>query len=143
MKVAIYTLAILMILAVSCSKPAGLTPIRTVEELDIGESKEIELTNGEMVNLTLLDISEVRDSLRNAIRSVDVKVSIDGEEFKLGSGNYLLPVEAGNVQIDCPIVSNYYSNSGGNSWGLSKDARFRLWPKGSAYMDPGTFVYPI
>ncbi len=139
----LFLFSVLIILVISCTYSNEMKPIRVTIELDIGESKEIELTNGEMVKLTLLDISEVRDSLRNAIRSVDVKVSIDGEEFTLGSGNYLLPVEAGNVQIDCPVVYNYYSNSGGNRWGLSKDARFRLWPKGSAYMDPGTFVYPI
>jgi len=133
----------LAILLASCGGPEDLSPIRVTTELDIGESKEIELTNGEMVKLTLLDICEVRDSLRNAIRSVDVKVSIDGEEFTLGSGNYLLPVEAGNVQIDCPVVKGYSSNTTKNRWGLSKDARFRLWPKGSDYMDPGTFVYPI
>ena len=91
----------------------------------------------------LLDISVVRDSLRNAIRSVKVKINVDDEEVTLGSGNYLLPVEVGNVQIDCPIVKDYYTNSGGDSWGLSKDARFRLWPKDSPFMEPGTFVYPI
>jgi len=93
--------------------------------------------------VTLIEISEVRDSLRNAIRAVEVKVKINGEECTLGSGNYHLPVEVGDVQIDCPVVKSYYSNSNGDRWGLSHDARFRLWPKGSSYMETGTLIYPV
>ncbi len=111
--------------------------------MDIGESQEITLTNGEKVELILHEIEEERDSLRNAIRGVNVTVSVNGEELTLGSGNYNLPVEVGGVQIDCPVVKNYYTNSNADRWGLTKDARFRLWPKGSSYMEPGTFVYPI
>jgi len=37
----------------------------------------------------------------------------------------------------------YYSNSHHDRWGLTKDARFRLWPKDSPFIEPGTFVYPI
>ncbi|MCK5137172.1 MAG: peptidoglycan DD-metalloendopeptidase family protein [Bacteroidales bacterium] len=143
MKSLILPLIILMNLVLSCTQPTGLTPIRAVIELDIGESEEITLNNGEKVRLTLMEIEVDLDSLRNAIRSVNVKVSVDGEEVCLGSGNYHLPVEVGNIQIDCPVVKNYYTNSNSDRWGLTKDARFRLWPKGSSYMDPGTFVYPV
>jgi murein DD-endopeptidase MepM/ murein hydrolase activator NlpD len=143
MKNSTLPMLILISLVLSCSRPSDLSPVRVAIELDIGESREIALTNGEMVNLTLIDINEVRDSLRHAIRAVKVKVSINGKEHTLGSGNYLLPVEVGNVQIDCPVVKNVYSNSNSNSWGLSKDARFRLWPKDSPFMETGTFMYPI
>ncbi len=139
----LFSMSALIILVLSCTDSNETKPIRVVTELDIGESSEIVLSNGEKVRLTLMEIGVVRDSIRNAIRSVDVKVSIDGEEVTLGSGNYLLPVEAGGVQIDCPVVKNYSINSSKNRWGLSKDARFRLWPKGSSFLKPGTFVYPI
>jgi len=136
-------MTLLMILCIACNKPEDNAPIRVVAEMNVGESRDITLSNGESVNLTLLGISDLRDSLRHAIRDVEVKVRIDGEEYTLGSGNYNLPVKAGSVQIDCPVVKNYYDNSNSDHWGLTGDARFRLWPEGSTYMTPGTFVYPI
>ncbi|MEN8228674.1 MAG: PKD domain-containing protein [Bacteroidota bacterium] len=143
MKVLSITVVLLIALLISCNGPDDLSPVRVVTELNMGESKEISLSNGEKVNLTLMEVEVIRDSLRNAIRSVYVRVSVDGEEVTLGSGNYHLPVEVGNVQIDCPVVKNYYTNSSSDSWGLTRDARFRLWPKGSSFMEAGTFVYPV
>jgi murein DD-endopeptidase MepM/ murein hydrolase activator NlpD len=137
------SLIILNGLAPCCVREAQVAPIRVVAELDIGETQEVILSNDDQVRLTLLEISVERDSLRHAIRSAKVKVSINGEEAILSCGNYNLPVEVGNVQIDCPVVSDYYSNSDQDSWGLSKDARFRLWPEGSPWLEPGTFVYPV
>ncbi|HAZ04377.1 MAG TPA: hypothetical protein DD458_15205 [Prolixibacteraceae bacterium] len=118
-------------------------PIRAALELNIGESQEVKLTNGEIVRIKLLEITDKRDTYRNAIRGSEIKISVDDEMVTLNSGNYNLPVTVGKVQIDCPVIKNYYSNTNQDRWGLSKDARFRLWPKGSPYMKPGTFVYPI
>jgi len=143
MRLLLFSMSVFMVLATSCTGSHEIKPIRVTTELDIGESREISLTNGEIVVLKLLDINAFRDSLRNAIRVVEVKVSINGEEFIMGSGNYLLPVEAGGIQIDCPVVKDYSINSTKNRWKLSKDARFRLWPKGSSFIEPGTFVYPL
>ena len=61
-------------------------PLRVVTELNIGESQDIKLPNGNVVKLTLIEINLVRDSLREAIRAAYVKVSVDGEEIKLISG---------------------------------------------------------
>ena len=127
-------MSVLILLATSCTGSKEIKPIRVTTELDIGESREIALTNGEIVDLKLIDINTIRDSLRDAIRSVKAKVSINGEEFTLGSGNYLLPVEVGGIQIDCPVIKDYSTNSTKNRWKLSKDARFRLWPKGSSFI---------
>ena len=30
-----------------------------------------------------------------------------------------------------------------NAWALEKDARLRLWPAGSPWIEPGTFSYPV
>jgi murein DD-endopeptidase MepM/ murein hydrolase activator NlpD len=49
----------------------------------------------------------------------------------------------GKVQIDCPVVKDYTTNSSRNIWALEKDARFRLWPEGSPFIPPGTFGYPV
>ena len=136
-------LFLLTILCISCDNTSELTPIRVVAELNIGESHDIKLSNGDIVKLKLLQVDIVRDSLRNAIRAAYVKVSVDGTEIGLSSANYNLPVIVGKVQIDCPVIKSYYSNSNQDSWQLHKDVRLRLWPKGSPYIGPGTFVYPV
>jgi len=122
----LWGLFILIILSVSCNDTSELTPVRVVAELNIGESQDIKLSNGDIVKLKLLQVDVVRDSLRNAIRSAYVKVSVDDEEITLNSGNYNLPVAVGKVQIDCPVVKNCYTNSNYDWWELQKDARFRL-----------------
>ncbi len=117
--------------------------IRVVVDLNIGESQKVTLINGEKVDIKLIDIKEIRDDIRSAIRSVNVKVSVNGKEIMLNSANYNLPVKIENVQIDCPITKGYYKNSDGDAWKLERDARLRLWPKDSPYITPGTFAYPI
>jgi len=138
-----YALALITVLNTSCKESPALNPIRVTADLSIGESQDVRMTNGDVVKLYLLEIDEVRDSIRNAVRAAYVKVSVDGEEITLSSGNYNLPVTVGKVQIDCPVTNGYYSNTGSDFWKLSKDARFRLWPAGSSYINPGTFEYPI
>lgn len=141
--IALCDLLLMTILIISCKNTTSLKPIRVVAELNIGQSQEIKLSNGDIVKLSLLEINEVRDSLRNAIRAVYVKVAVDGEEITLGSGNYSLPVTIGKVQIDCPAIKALTFNSDVDSWSLSKDARLRLWPKYSPYINPEIFIYPI
>jgi murein DD-endopeptidase MepM/ murein hydrolase activator NlpD len=136
-------LIISIILFASCTKIPKATSFRLIAELNIGESQDIKLSNGEIVKLALLEITEVRDSLRNAIRAASIKVSVDGEVITLSTGNYNLPVVVGKVQIDCPAIKSYFVSEDDNPWKLTRDARFRLWSKGSPYIEPGTFVYPI
>ena len=109
----------------------------------IGESEKIKLSNGDVAEVKLLALEEITDDLRLAVRSAKVKVSVNGQEVTLNTGNYNLPVSVTNVQIDCPITKGYYKNTGSDAWGLEKDVRLRLWPAGSPFITPGTFVYPI
>ena len=51
-------------------------------------------------------------------------------------------IPAGGVQVDCPITRGYRTISTEDSWGLVKDARIRLWPGGSPWIEPTSFVYP-
>jgi len=130
----------LIILGVSCNDQSKPQPLRIVTEIDIGESQNITLTNGEIIKLKLLQVDVIRDSVRNAVRKGSVKVSVDGEEITI---NYNLPVVIGKVQIDCPYIKDYEAKTTKNRWSVTKDARIRLWPKGSPIITPGTFVYPI
>ena len=109
----------------------------------IGESAQIKLADGSTANVKLLDVQEKRDSMAKAVREAKVKVEVNGAEAWLTSANYNLPQPVGGVQIDCPITSGYNADSGEDSWSLEKDARLRLWPAGSPWINPGTFVYPL
>lgn len=131
-----------LLLITGCSSP-DQSALRVLVELNTGETQDVTLDNGDVVKLTLLEIAEELDSCRGAVRGARVKVSVDGKELIINTGNYNLPVTIGKVQIDCPVIKAYYATTNQDSWGLTKDACFRLWPKDSPYLQPGTFVYPL
>ncbi|MFA7491775.1 MAG: PKD domain-containing protein [Mariniphaga sp.] len=137
------TLALLTVFITTSCNNKTEKPNRVIAELNIGESQDVTLQNGEKVQLELLAIEVETDSVRNAIRGAKVKISVDGEEITLNTGNYNFPVTVGKVKIDCPFIQAYYSTAHRDSWGLSSDARFRLWPKDSPFYDPKEFTYPI
>jgi murein DD-endopeptidase MepM/ murein hydrolase activator NlpD len=116
---------------------------RTVD-LNVGEAQDVRLSNGETAHVKLLGLQEHRDDVNDAVRRAEVEVEVDGAVTNLISGTYHLPVALGKVQIDCPITKGYIEKAqDGNSWGLLKDARLRLWPANSPWIAPGTFVYPV
>jgi hypothetical protein len=129
------------------SPMATLPSVMSVVDLDVGETAEVELIDGRTVTVKLLDLKETRDVLRDAVRRAEVKVDVAGQVVTLVSANYRLPQTVGTVQIDSPITLGYGRSNSKNSadknpWGLVKAARLRLWPKGSPWIQPGTFVYP-
>ena len=129
----------------SLPAPKIAPPFVTVD-LNIGESQEVTLGD-KKVAVKLLELKETSDSLRQAVRRAEATVDVAGQKIMLVSANYNLPKTAGAVQIDCPITRGYTKNStkttGGLApWGLVKDARLRLWPAGSPWINPGTFQYP-
>jgi hypothetical protein len=91
----------------------------------------------------LLALDESRDPIRDAVRRAVVRVEVNGETVKLTSATYHLPRTVGGVQVDCPITRGYRTNTDQDHWGLTKAARLRLWPAGSPWIEPGTFVYPV
>ena len=120
------------------------TPLVRAVDLDVDEAQEITLADGAKVRVKLLKLTETRDALRNAVRQARVKVELNGQSLVLTSATYHLPVTFAGVQIDCPITKGHVANSSeGNAWGLVKDARLRLWPARSSWIEPGTFVYPL
>jgi murein DD-endopeptidase MepM/ murein hydrolase activator NlpD len=114
---------------------------RTVD-LAVGESQSVEMSDGKTATVKLVGVEERRDPIRSAVREALVRVEVNGAAVALKSGNYQLPVLAGGVQLDCPITAGYRSNSDEDSWGLVAAARIRLWPAGSPWIEPTSFVYP-
>jgi len=129
-------------------KAADSTPARTAivraVDLDVNEAREVELANGTKTRVKLLRLDETRDAMRDAVRQARVQIELNGQSLVLTSATYHLPIAFAGVQIDCPITKGHVGNSSeGNAWGLLKDARLRLWPAGSPWIEPGTFVYPL
>lgn len=120
-----------------------LEPTLRAVDLRIGEAAEVRLADGSAARVRLLDVQERRDSMSKAVREARVRIEVNGAEGWLTSANYNLPQTIGGVQVDCPITRGYNADSGEDSWGLEKDARLRLWPRGAPWIEPGTFVYPI
>ena len=119
------------------------TPLVTAIDLNVGESATLKLHDGSQATVKLLDLKETRDDIRNAVRLATVSVEVNGQNVSLVSSTYRLPVAIAGLQIDCPITRGYLEKSTKkNAWGLTKDARLRLWPAGSPWIAPGSFVYP-
>ncbi len=113
-------------------------------DLNVGETRSVTLSDGTMAELTLLRVHERRDEVRQAARCAEARVRVNGQIVDLVASAYHLPVVAGAVQIDCAVTRGYLAQSSkGNAWALEKDARFRLWPAGSAWIDPNSFTYPV
>jgi len=121
----------------------ALTPVVRVVDLAINESTIVELSNGQKVDVKLVDVQETRDPVRQAVRSAMVTVQVDGEKITIESGMYNLPQRVAGVQIDCSVTKGYNSNGTPGFWGLDKDARLRLWPKDSLLMKPDSLIYPV
>ncbi|HLA84605.1 MAG TPA: PKD domain-containing protein [Thermoguttaceae bacterium] len=121
--------------------PDAASLVRTID-LNVGEERTVELADGATVRLKLLGVKERRDTIRGALREAMVRVELNGRPVTLSAGAYHLPRTIGGAQIDCPVTKGFVQK-GRNPWSLDRDARFRLWPKGSPWIEPGTFGYPL
>ncbi len=120
-----------------------IEPLVRVADLDLGESREVELCDGSKATVRVLKLEEVSDSVRDAVRKARVQVDVNGKSVWLTSANYELPKTVAGVRIDCPVTRGYRENSNKDAWGLKCDVRLRLWPADSPLIRPGTFVYPV
>lgn len=108
-----------------------------------------DLTVGETVitasgaNLTLVSVNEPVGDVWGEISRPEVTVSVDGKNATLVAGMYRLPEKVGKVQLDCPITGGLRDNSHIDHWALETDARIRVWPAGTPWIDRGTFGYPL
>jgi hypothetical protein len=118
-------------------------PIVRAVDLDVGETQRVVLADGASATVALLDVCEDKDPIRHAVRQARLKVAVNGQPITLSAGQYHLPQPVGGVQVDCPITGGYRANSNEDRWSLDKAARLRLWPAGSPWIEPETFVYPL
>ena len=130
-------------IAAPARTPARIEPLLRVVDLNIAETQRVTLSDGSSVDVELIALDETLDDVRQAVRKAVVTVRIDGHEARLTSATYNLPKIVGPVQVDCSITRGYNARGSASSWGLDKDARLRLWPKGSPWIRPGTFGYPV
>jgi len=118
-------------------------PLFRTFDIDRGQTQESEI-GVRKVSVKLLDVQEERDSLRSAVRRATIRIEINGTAASVTSGTYHLPITIGDFQVDCPVTKGYYDRHDAfeDSWGLDKDARVRVWPKDSTWMESGAFAYP-
>ncbi len=119
-----------------------IAPLLRTIDLHVGETQTIDLCDGTSSTVKLLALNEPRDDLRNAVRHPNVLIEVNGEQKTLTAALYRLPVEVGGVKIDCAVTRGCATPEQ-NPWALDADARFRLWPKTSAFIRPETFTYPV
>ena len=127
------------------AQQSTLHPLVRVVDMKVGSTEKVELSSRFHATVTLLDVREARDPIRQAIRKAEVDVEVNGEKATIACGNYNLPTTVSDVDIDCTVTGGYRTNSHseGDAWNLDLDARLRLWPKGYPFIKPGTFVYPV
>jgi murein DD-endopeptidase MepM/ murein hydrolase activator NlpD len=118
-------------------------PIARSVDLDLGETQRVTLSDGSSATVTLLDLNEERDTIRQAIRQARVKILVNDQPITIDAGQYHLPQPVAGVQVDCPVTGGYRANTTEDHWGLVKAARLRLWPGGSPWIEPGAFGYPL
>ena len=143
-----YYVLVLLLSSLSSSvfadSSAPIEPLFKLVDLKTGEAVGVALSNGQTVQVKLLEVLEERDNLRSAIRKAVAVVELDGKKVEVPSSTYNLPktvqLEGGKqVQVDCPVTKGY---EGSSDWAMDADARIRLWPAGSPWIRPGTFMYP-
>jgi hypothetical protein len=86
----IIAVAVLLLESLAVAQPRAHTltpPVRTVD-LNVGESSDVELADGSRARVKLLELREVRDELRNAVRRAEVVVEVNGQKVTLVSANY-------------------------------------------------------
>jgi murein DD-endopeptidase MepM/ murein hydrolase activator NlpD len=120
-----------------------LTPLLRTVDINKGETMKVKLHDGSTVEVQVLAVEPINDSVFEALRQVNVIIRVNGIQKTIRSGNYNLPVTIGNAQVDCPVTLDYMKRAHVDWWGLEKDVRLRLWPAGSPFAWPGTFTYPV
>ncbi|NUQ64649.1 MAG: peptidoglycan DD-metalloendopeptidase family protein [Pirellulales bacterium] len=134
-------LVCLFAIHVGLADQPAIDPLLRTVDLNIGQQAEVRLCDGSTAAVKLVALEECRDTLRNAVREARATIEVNGERATLVAAYYRLPVTVGGVQIDCAATKGITTPEQ-NPWALDADARFRLWPAGSPWIRPGTFVYP-
>ena len=83
MYLAFTLLAVIGLMPQSASKTEK--PLFRTVDLNVGDIREVELSDGSKAKVKLLEIKEIRDGLRSAIRQSQVKVEVNGKMITLVS----------------------------------------------------------
>ena len=118
-------------------------PLHQTVDLKLGESLPLTLQDGSAATVKLVDLQESFGKVWGEVYRAEVTVEINGKRGTLLSGMYNLPKRIGGVQVDCPITKSLRNNSHINHWQLEADARLRIWSKGSPWINPDDFQYPV
>jgi murein DD-endopeptidase MepM/ murein hydrolase activator NlpD len=142
-----HRIPILLVAGLCCqevplSAAATMAPLVRTVDLIVGEQATVELSDGSEAKVRLIGVKEKLDSVNGAVRRAEVTVEVNGKPATLVAATYNLPRKVGGVQIDCAVTKGYHTKGKPGSWGLKKDARLRLWPAGSPWIRPDSFVYP-
>ena len=132
----------MMIASTVAGEEAPLVPLFRSVDLDVGQVRTVDLTDGTTATVKLLAVEEQRDAVRQALRGAELTVEVNGVEGTIPCATYNLPTTLGGVRIDCPVVKGYL-RSYSNYWAIDRDARVRIWPQKGPLIRPGTFVYPV
>jgi murein DD-endopeptidase MepM/ murein hydrolase activator NlpD len=140
---AILAVLLLSLHVVTKAQADDRVPLFRTLDLDLGEAARVEFDKGQAVQIRLVSVFTTTDPIRGAVRSAKVEIDVDGKPFAIHSGNYELPRTFGPVQVDCPVVAAYRQNTNEDHWALEKAARLRVWPAGSPWIEPDSFVCPV
>ena len=129
-------------------EPVFQPTIRRVHQitLALGESVVFTTRLGENKRVSLIRVNETRDSIRDAVRSAEAIVSVDGESSGVPVGGYSMPTVVNGVKLDVAVTRGYLKrNLKTDQWRLpdGKDAIIRFWDADAPLLEPGTFVYPV
>ncbi|MBX3179400.1 MAG: peptidoglycan DD-metalloendopeptidase family protein [Candidatus Hydrogenedentes bacterium] len=146
----LFRLYVLCLFAASAAAlPAQPAPLETIAplvrvvDLNIGEHATVTLHDGSTANIALIGVEEHKEPVREAVYGATLRLRVNGESHLLDAGPYRLPVTLAGVQIDCTATRGLNERGTPAFWGLEKDARIRLWPAGSPWLQPGSMIYPI
>lgn len=123
--------------------PKDFAPLVRFVDVNVGEAATVTLSNGETAAVKLLAMKNERDPAIRGIWRTTVTVEVNGAKAEIVSGVYNLPRLVGGVQIDCTATGDLVPESHVDHWDLHKDARLRLWPRGSRWIAKGTFTPPL
>ncbi|PYI79703.1 MAG: hypothetical protein DME26_22955, partial [Verrucomicrobia bacterium] len=72
-----YALLVIPILSGALAAAEPHQPLFRTVDLNIGETQEVKVSDGTTTKVKLLDVMELRDSVRSAIRRARVKIEIN------------------------------------------------------------------
>ena len=138
-RVAAWTICLFAATAAWAAPPAPtLEPLVRVVDLNLGESQQVTLCDGQKATVKLLSLKDSADELCGAVREARAEVEVNGQKVWLTSANYRLPVTVARRADRLPDHrGRCIATRTKDAWGLEKDARLRLWPAGSPLVEPG------